>query len=80
MFGLYEISDFSKLNLDILDIFKILGLSLEILEIKENQLVPSDIVEDYLILTQEEKMQVILSEIFKIDFIRNLFPVDIKKS
>jgi len=80
MFGLYEISDFSKLNLDILDIFKILGLSLEILEIKENQLVPSDIVEDYLILTQEEKMQVILSEIFKIDFIRNLFPVDIKKA
>ena len=25
-------------------------------------------------------MQVILSEIFKIDFIRNLFPVDIKKA
>jgi len=80
MFGSYEISDDLKLNFDVLDVFKVLGLSLEVLEIKNNQLVPSNIVEDYLILTEEEKIQVILSEIFKIDFIRTLFPIDLKKA
>ncbi|TFZ39949.1 hypothetical protein E4100_06705 [Soehngenia longivitae] len=80
MFGSYEIGNDLKLNFDVLDVFKVLGLSLEVLEIKNNQLVPSNIVEDYLILTQEEKMQVILSEIFKIDFIRTLFPIDLKKA
>ncbi len=80
MFGSYEIGNDLKLNFDVLDVFKVLGLSLEVLEIKNNQLVPSNIVEDYLILTQEEKMQVILSEIYKIDFIRTLFPIDLKKA
>ncbi len=80
MFGSYEIGNDLKLNFDVLDVFKVLGLSLEVLEIKNNQLVPSNIVEDYLILTEEEKIQVILSEIFKIDFIRTLFPIDLKKA
>lgn len=80
MFGLYEISDYFKSSIDVLDIFKTLGLSLAVLEIKDNKLTASDIVEDYLILTQEEKMQIMLSEIFKIDFIRACFSIDIKKA
>lgn len=80
MFGLYEISDYFKSSIDVLDIFKTLGLSLAVLEIKDNKLTASDIVEDYLILTQEEKMQIMLSEIFKIDFIRTCFSIDIKKA
>ncbi len=80
MFGLYEINDYFKSSIDVLDIFKTLGLSLAVLEIKDNKLTASDIVEDYLILTQEEKMQIMLSEIFKIDFIRTCFSIDIKKA
>jgi len=80
MFGLYEIGDYFKSSIDVLDIFRTLGLSLAVLEIKDNKLTASDIVEDYLILTQEEKMQIMLSEIFKIDFIRTCFSIDIKKA
>lgn len=80
MFGLYEINDYFKSSIDVLDIFRTLGLSLAVLEIKDNKLTASDIVEDYLILTQEEKMQIMLSEIFKIDFIRTCFSIDIKKA
>lgn len=80
MFGSYEISDYFKSTFDLIDIFKVLGLSLNVIQIENNKLIPTNIVEDYLILTQEEKIQVILSELFKIDFIRTLFPIDLKKA
>ncbi|MBC7087471.1 MAG: hypothetical protein H5T96_03155 [Tissierellales bacterium] len=79
LFKTYEFNDLYS-SADIIDIFKALGLSLNIIEINDNKLIPSNIVEDYLILSNEEKMQVLLSEIFKIDFISSILNIDIKNA
>ncbi|MDG2830066.1 hypothetical protein P7M08_24225, partial [Vibrio parahaemolyticus] len=52
LFKTYEFNDLYS-STDIIDIFKALGLSLNIIEINDNKLIPSNIVEDYLILSNE---------------------------